>query len=232
LDLCDFASAGATGTRYRSWLPAEPRPRALGAEEVPVARGGLVIRAALRGDATPQFGKLRRAVGVQPAAGADAVRLDGRSQMLVYALPPEFADEFTVAVRVRLHAFPKHPLGQVFSAWSSSSDDPLRLVIEKEKLFARVEAGAGFSTKGLPIELNRWRHLAAVKKADKLALFVDGELQETITVPASPATGATDAALGGNPHFTGPEYLNADFRDLEVRVKALTPAEIRVLAAD
>jgi len=232
LKLCAYANAGATGTRYRSWLPALPRPVTTGDEQLPIGPDGVAIRAALRGDVAPQFGKLRRTVGVQPSPGADAVRLDGRGQMLVYALPPEFAHEFTAAVRVRILSFPPHQLGQVFSAWSASSDDPLRLVVEKGKLFARVEAGSTFSTKGVPLELNRWCHVAAVKKADQLTLYVDGEAQETITVPAFVGTGSNDAAVGGNPHFNGPEFLHADFRDLEVRVRAVSAAEIRVLARE
>ena len=216
--LRDFANAGAAGTRYRSWLPsasyrADPAP--------------LIVP--LRSDAKPDSGRLIRANGF--AAGDNALRLDGRSQMLLYALPADFGKDFTVAVSVRIFPETAPRPSQIFSAWCAPLDDPLRLVFEKGQLSARIEAGRGYSTKNIPLESNVWHHVAAVKNVDRLTLFVDGHALDSIAVPSGLATAARDCAIGGNPHFTGPEFLAGEFRSLFVRSQASSAAEIEALAA-
>ena len=322
--LCDYASAGATGTRYRSWLPAaNPLPpppipmlpadgTAVGSEPVrfrwstppgplltsytlkifargnddtplvklegltspeavvdfsekliartsldwqieacgpggitrshgpgsrlvfdPVMKSAhepaaIILRAPLKSDGTPTTGNLKRATGF--TAASDGVQLNGLDQMLVYATPDTFRGDFTVAVRVRVNELPAKRSAQIFSAWTAPLDDPLRLVIEGGALFARIEAQHGYSTDGLPIAVGKWHHLAAVKHRDRLTLYLDGEARRTVPVPAILDTKSDDCALGGNPHYTGPEFLAATFRNLEIRRRALTPAEIDALA--
>ena len=69
-----------------------------------------------------------------------------------------------MAVRVRIDSDAQGRIGQIFSAWAAGMDDPLRLVVENGKLFARIEAGGGFGTPGVPIDAGRWHHVAAVKR--------------------------------------------------------------------
>ena len=51
-------------------------------------------------------------------------------------------------------------LGQVFSAWTGPSDDPLRIVIDRGKLYARIEGGGGGSTAGTDLQVGRWYAVA------------------------------------------------------------------------
>ena len=322
--LCDYASAGATGTRYRSWLPTTqplpppPIPRlpadgtsigsepitfrwstqpgplltdytltvfAVGKEATPLVKlenltspeavvdfsqkltepaslrwrveahgpggisenhgpssrlnfdpvvqavnesGGVILRAPLQTDAIPEAGHLERATAF--TATEAGLQLDGLSQMLVYSAPDTFRGDFTVAVRVRVDELPIKRPAQIFSAWAAPVDDPLRLVIESGALFARIEAQQGYSTDGLPIAVGEWHHIAAVKRADRLTLFIDGEARRTVPVPAHLDTQSTECAIGGNPRHPGPEFLSATFRDLEIRSHALSSAEIDGLA--
>ena len=106
-------------------------------------------------------------------------------------------------------------------------DDPLRLVIDKGKLFARVEAGAGFSTAGVPVETNRWMSVAAVKRAGVLTLCLEGRAAASCTVPEQITTQAQDCALGGNPHYGGDESLAACFADFRFYARALSAEEIQ-----
>ena len=184
-------------------------------DEVPIREDGVVVEASLRNRADPEFGRVVRNAGAAPTA--DGLRTDGRGQMIVFALPEDFAEAATVAVSFRLREFPAKRLGQIISAWCRPSDDPLRLVIEDGKLFARVEAGAACSTAGVPVELDRWHRAVAVRLAESIKLFVDGRDAGEAKLPSrGPASGAADFAVGGNPHFTGNEFLAADFRDLKV----------------
>ena len=48
---------------------------------------------------------------------------------------------------------------------------------------ARIEAGNGYSTKGVPVQPGQWHHAAVVKFGSKLSLYVDGDQKSTVEVP-------------------------------------------------
>jgi hypothetical protein len=204
-----------------------PRP-VLPPEPVTGPQGELVVHA-LRGDEAPQFGEVKSEKF--SIRDQDGTQLNGRDQMLVYAVPVWPEEDCTVAVRVRLREGPRGRLEQVFSAWSGAMDDPLRLVLDNGKLFARVEAGGGFSTPGAVLETNRWHALAAVKQGGTLTLFVDGQAAGSCAVPEFVTTQARVIALGGNPHYAGPEFLAATFADFRFYARALSAEEIQKLVA-
>ena len=234
LRLCDYASAGSSGTRYRSWLKTTLSMTER-TDAAPVTADGVFVKAALRGDPRPEHGRLRKAAGATAVAGpngrpATALRLDGAAGLLVYALPVEFTGDFSLAVRVRINALPGSALGQIFSAWAGPMDDPLRLTIEKGKVYARIEAGGAFSTDGHPVEIGSWMHVAAVKAGGQLTLFVDGQSRGTVEVPLILETAAQTCALGGNPNFSGAEFVAADFADFVGYNRALSAAEVAALS--
>jgi hypothetical protein len=226
-------SLGANGETFadvppaRFTLDASAPQQVLPPEPKPGPNGELIVHS-LRGDAPPQFGEVKSAKFA--ARDAEGTEVNGRDQMLVYAMPAWPDEEFTVAVRVRLaEPPPTHP-GQVFSAWAAGMDDPLRLVVDGGKLFARIESGGGFSTPGVAIPAGSWQHIAAVKRGGTLTLFVNGQPAGSCAAPEFTTTQAKDCALGGNPHFSGNEFLAARFADFSVFDRALSAEEIRVLA--
>lgn len=192
--------------------------------ECQLGPGGELIEAALRAGPQPERGQLVRATGV--VATNDAIELSGERSMLVYALPEFPEEDFSVGVRVFVRRLPVGRIGQAFSAWATGMDDPLRLVVDQGKLYARVEAGEGFSTPGLPLEAGSWYQVLAVKRADRLALYVDGKPVGTTAVPAFVMTAARECALGGNPRYSGDESLAARFADFRFWGRALEDAEI------
>ena len=109
-------------------------------------------------------------------------------------------------------------------------DDPLRLVVDNGKLFARIEAGGGFATPGVPIDTGHWHHVAAVKHGPRLTLFLDGQPAGSSAAPEFTTTSTRDCALSGNPHFTGNEFLAAIFADFGFWARALTNDELTQLA--
>ena len=200
-------------------LPAEPR----------IGTDGELIIHSLRGDDPPKFGQLLS--HLPAASGSDGRELNGRDQLLRYAIGAWPEEDWTVALRVRIQEIPRNRLGQVFSAWSRNGDDPLRLVLDGGKLYARIEAGAGCSTPGVALEPGHWYAVAAVKHDGTLRLFVDGKAAGSCAVPAFLPTQATDCALGGNPHYQGNEYLAASFADFVFYARAFSEAEIQRLAS-
>lgn len=194
LRLCDFASAGARGTRYKTWLRTKP---------ITTAPGGLLLSA--------------------PSEAQTA-----GSNMFTYSLE-EFPDaDFSVSLRVKLLELPTNRLAQIFSAWAAGGDDPLRLVLDKGKLHARIENHAGASsTEGITITTNEWHRIAAVKKDNRLHLYVDGVKRAETSAPANLVTASRTVGLGGNPLYTGGnEYLRAQFAEFKFYARALTAEEL------
>ncbi len=195
---------------------------------------GLLTAADLAGDPCASFGSLARATGWKPAPGVDdgengAVELDGRSGMLVYGLRRFPSRQYTVSVWVNPIRQPEK-VGQVVSAWARGMDDPLRICIQEGKLFARIEAGQPYSSDGVPIEFDRWIHVAAVKDGGNLALYVDGKPAATLSVPAEVRSAAVEFALGGNPHYTAEsEHLACRLAKLRFYVRPLNAKEIAEL---
>jgi hypothetical protein len=192
-------------------LPPEPR----------LGPNGEIIAHSLRGDAAPTFGGLRSiAAAVRDQEGT---LLNGTDQMLVYPVPAWPEEDFTVLVRVKITGLPTNRIGQIFSAWCAPMDDPLRLVVDGGKLFARIEAGTVFSTAGVPITTNQWHKVAAVKQGGTLTLYLDGKSVGSCPAPEFSVTQAKDCALGGNPHYGGNEFLAAKFADFRFLARAFAP---------
>jgi len=212
-----------------SALPGEPDT-----PETPYgqrAKDQMVVHAPLAGGIKPAYGRVIDARGWKPAPGVDgkpkgAIELDGKTGRVIYRLAAFPERDFTVSIRVSVTSLPKTNYGQVFSAWCRGMDDPLRLVVHKGKLHARIEAGQFYGTEGFPVRPGRWFHVAAIKKGPKLTLYVNGKAHASARAPETLRTLAEDFAIGGNPHFSGPEYLPARLADLRFYAKALTPEEL------
>ncbi len=195
---------------------------------------GVIVQAELKGTPDPSYGALVSAAGWKSAPGPDgvadqAVELNGADGMLRYQLRAFPQTEYTVALRFSAQRV-TGSLGQVLSAWCRSVDDPLRICVFEGKLYARIEAGSGYSTSGVPIQQDTWYDVCVVKRASDLTLFVDGKPLETIRVPAAVASAARDFALGGNPHFTGSsEQLPCRVANLELNTRPFTPEEVAKL---
>jgi hypothetical protein len=196
----------------------------------------VLVAASLRGDPHPQTGRLLSATGAKPVLGRDghlagAVELDGVAGRLIYALAEFPEDDFSATVWVRPTKLPEGRLGQILSAWATGMDDPLRLCIDQGRVHARIEAGQGYSTEGVPIKVGEWFHVAAVKEGARLKLFVNGWLRAQTAAPLTVHTSARDFALGGNPHYGGNEFLAAQFAELMFYSRALTDTEVKALSA-
>jgi hypothetical protein len=214
-------------------LPPPPTPLTA-ADRNPDA---LLLKDALRGEPKPQVGALKDTKSYLSAEGPDgqpshAVALDGQTQMLRYTLGEFPEEDYSVAVRVRFTALPTNHLSQVFSAWCAPMDDPLRLCVEQGKLFARIEAGQNYGTPGVPVQPGRWYHFAAVKSANRLTLFLDGNAVASASVPAFLRSNARDVAVGGNPHFAGPEFLQAHFAAIAFYERSLSSNEVAQIAGE
>jgi hypothetical protein len=68
-----------------------------------------------------------------------------------------------------------------------------------------------------------------VKQGHKLTLYVDGKPHVTAGAPLTIVSSAADFAVGGNPNYSGPEFLPAKLADLRFYARALTPDEVNKL---
>jgi hypothetical protein len=193
---------------------------------------GVLVEAALRGTPEPAVGRLRSASGWSAAVGSDgaangSIELNAADGLLVYPVRQFPSRDYTV----RINCQPlqrSDELGQVFSAWCRAGDDPLRICVEGGRLYARIEAsGGGASTSGVAVHEGTWIDICVVKRSDRLSLFIDGTLAETIRVPPQVVSAASDFAIGGNPHFTGySEHLACRVAGLQLLARAISDNEV------
>ncbi len=134
--------------------------------------------------------------------------------------------EYTFVAWVRPEKPPAASLSQVFSAWCQAGDDPLRVAIEGERLFLRIEGSGGAGTEGARFKLGEWMHVAAVKADASLRFYVDGEEVDNTPCPANLDTAAEDFALGANPHYGGNEFFFGSMDDFAFYARALDKAAI------
>ncbi len=211
----------------RFTLAADAPPQVLPAQSNPGPNGELILYSLRRGE-QPKFGSvLSEKFAARDAAGT---QVNGRDQMLMFSVGEWPEEDFTVMVRVRIDELPHGRIAQVFSAWAGPMDDPLRIVVDDGKVFARIEAGGSFGTPGVPINAGQWHHLAAVKRGATLQLFLDGKVAGSSPAPEFSVTAARDCALGGNPHYTGDEHLAATFADFGLWARAWSEPELRQAA--
>jgi len=240
--LCDFATAGAHGNAYRTWLEAGNHatpPRWLKyaplRPESSAVAGATVIADDLRGKPEPSTGRLLSAIKVVPAPGRDetadtAVAFNGRDARVQYELGSLWG-EFTVAAWLYLEDYSDKTYQQVFSAWAGGSNDPLRVSVMGRELVARIEAGSLHTTAGVPIERRRWYHVAAVRSRLQLDLYVDGELRASTPAPPNDCPSAVrSCAIGANPNYPGDEYLSGRLQQFLLTARPLPAEEIRELA--
>ena len=228
------AESGRPAKRFRI-DPSLPKLTDADLTEFGEGPDGILVRDALRGNAEPSFGLLLVNTGDTPAEGpigqsAGAVALNGRDGMLVYKLREFPPRDYTVAVRFAYQRTTPMHLGHVFSAWAGGMDDPLRISVDGDKLYARIEAGSVYSTRGFDVAPDHWYHVCVVKRADRLTLYVNGKPVEELAVPAEIRSNARDFALGANPHYTDTsEHLAGRLSGFTFHVRAFSPSEVAEL---
>ena len=198
---------------------------------VAIREDGLMAASALAGNGTPAFGRLEKAKGLSPTPGVHgeengAVRFDGNSA-LRYALPYFPEDGYSFQAWICPEDVSGDGLQQVFSAWCNGGDDPLRVCMQGEKLFARIEGGGFHGTPGVDVKQGAWAYVAAVKAGDRLTLFVDGEARASAPVPVWVHSRSRAVGIGYNPLFGGGEHYIGRIAAFEFFARALSEEEIR-----
>jgi DUF1680 family protein len=198
----------------------------------PIGPNGELILASLHGSPVAKVGTWNESAEWRPIEwedGGKCVQVNGINQKVVYTIGEWPADDYSVSIWFRIEQLPRNRLGQVISGWSRGSDDPLRLVVDNGKLFARIEAGSAYSTQGVPITTNQWHHAVALKEGSRLALYLDGTERSSATVPEQIQSTSKHLALGGNPLFVGNEHLAVSLSDFAFYGRALKLEEVQGL---
>ena len=191
---------------------------------------GLVTASPLDGNAEPIYGALKNSAYAKPAPDRHnkengAIELDGRG-MIRYQVPYFPEDSYTFMAWVCPEEEPESKLSQIFCAWAKGGDDPLRVVIEDQKLYARIEGQGGVGTKGYPVTFGQWIHIAVVKEGHSLSLFINGQLVDETHAPSVLRTSSKMFALGGNPLHKGNEFFKGRIDDFSFYAKSFSKEEI------
>jgi len=201
-----------------------------------IGEDGLMVASPLDGDGAASFGVCRLQEGLAPAAdrhgrAEGAVAFSGPASKLRYALPFFPERDYSFHAWVCPEGLPVSGIQQVFSAWCRGMDDPLRVTLDGDAVFARIEARGGFGTEGAPLQNGAWVHVAAVKEGPKLTLFADGNAVHSAEVPERVYSFSTDVGIGYNPLYSGGEHFVGRIDNFAFYARALSAAEIAALAA-
>ena len=79
-----------------------------------------------------------------------------------------------------------------------------------------------------PLDDSQWHHVAGVYDGQRIALYVDGELEESVTASGPVALNTEPVWLGNNSAARG-EYFNGWLGDVRLYGCGLTEGEIKVL---
>ena len=190
---------------------------------------GMMAASALAGNGAPSFGRKGTEEGTAPAADRHGVSggAVGFSQnsKLRYDLPYFPSRDYSFEGWACVDGAPSGG-EQIFSAWCRGSDDPLRVIVVNSSIYARIEAGAAYSTEGVPVERDKWIHVAAVKQAGTLTLYINGVRGKPVAVPENVRSMATGFGIGFNPHFSGGEHFVGRISSFAFYARALTADEV------
>ncbi|HUW60488.1 MAG TPA: beta-L-arabinofuranosidase domain-containing protein [Candidatus Bathyarchaeia archaeon] len=196
---------------------------------------GVVLSAPLAGNAEPAEGALLQAVDVAPAPGRDgkeagALYFNGKTSKLVYAAPGFPTRNYTFSAWIRPEGIAPNDKRwhHVVSAWYTGMNDGLRLSVVGGELSVCVEQPSGrHGTKGVAVKNDEWVHVAVVKKADKLRLYVNGEMKQEGSLPRVLASQPPNIGIGCNPNHTELENFQGAISNVEFRREALSDEEIK-----
>lgn len=191
---------------------------------------GLMAASALDGDGTPSYGVRSLEEGLAPAAdrhgrAGGALAFAAPGSRLRYKLPFFPDRDYSFMAWACPEGLPSGG-AQIFSAWCRGMDDPLRVMINGHDVSARIEAGGGWTTAGVPLDNGKWTHVAAVKEGTRLTLYIDGKPAQTVNVPEYIRSQSTEVGIGFNPLFSGGEHFTGKLGDFAFYARALSPSEI------
>ncbi len=221
----------------QKWLELQTKyPAAIEAaaihQQEPAATGSVsIIEDQLAAKVEPVIGRLLKADGIKlvdkAVAGRSCVELIGKTSSLTYQLPQFPLTNCTLSFWLQPLDWNLDKPSIVCCANATPSDDPLRILIDRNKLWAEFCAGDVQRFGAIPVEAGKWMHLALVKQTGTLALYVNGQLRGTCMTPSAIYSDADHFSLGSQ---GGTNYFHGRFSDLRLIDRAISPSDVRRMA--
>jgi len=198
-----------------------------------LGKDALALASPLDGNGTPEAGQLSEESGISPTKDRrgkenGAVRFDGHSSRLRYSLPYFPFEDYTFMIWARIDEIVPADVSyhQIVSACNASSDDPLRITLVGNTLYAGLRHETTYLTSGHELEDGRWYQIAVVKKEDSFILYLDGVSIEQIVVPIQLESNSKEVGIGYNPHLQGSEYFAGLMDEFRFFARDLSAEEI------
>jgi hypothetical protein len=167
---------------------------------------------------------------------AGALFFNGKTSKLVYGAPGFPTRDYTFTAWIQPQGIGAPGAAHdkrwhhVVSAWYTGMNDAIRVSVVGGELSACVEQPSGrHGTKGVPVKNDEWVHIAVVKKADKLRLYVNGELRQEASLPRVLASQPPNIGVGCNPNHTDLENFQGAIANVQFRRDAPSDEEIYAL---
>jgi hypothetical protein len=172
----------------------------------------------------------------QPTGGriGGALEFDGKDDFVQIADPAPFnvTDEVTVAAWIKVRAFDR--------GWQTivaKGDYAWRFARDRQRNTLQFAAGKfeeNRTVRGdIAVDDGKWHHVVGVATPEKISLYIDGVLDQTVTVPGKMQVDDTPVFIGENSDPTCRDrYWNGWIDELAVFTYALNDAEVKALYAD
>ena len=158
-----------------------------------------------------------------------AAAFEGEGSKLVYPLNPFPIKDYTATAWIRLDSPLSKANHQIFSAWSASLDDPLRLMVTDKEIQGIIEAQKTIKTPPVTLQIGKWYHVAFVKQANEIFVYLDGEeVAHNNQVPDVLNTTSRAIGIGCNPTYSGQtESFKGAIDQIRLYNRAFSPLQIR-----
>lgn len=220
------------GTQYPFFPEIEEARRRLQMETLDPLK--IMISSPILGIGSPMYSCLIEEVPI--SSGSREVKLfDGEDSRIRYELPffPDEEYTFEAWIKPTIGSARKNTPQRICSAWHNLYDDPLRISILSGQIFVGLETnGRDYETEGVPIRSEEWTHIAAIKNATNLYLYVNGKRKAHVEVPARIMTRSQYLGIGFNPVYFSGEFYQGAIGPFSFRACALDEKDLVFLKED
>jgi hypothetical protein len=172
----------------------------------------------------------------QPTGGriGGALEFDGKDDFIQIAdqAPFNTTDEVTVAAWIKVRAFDRG-----WQTIAAKGDYAWRLARDRQRNTLQFAAGKFEENRtvrgNIAVDDGKWHHVVGVGTPERISLYIDGVLDQTVTVPGKMQIDETPVFIGENsdPTCRG-RYWNGWIDELAVFTYALNDEQVKALYAD
>ncbi|MBU2525390.1 MAG: hypothetical protein KKC03_02170 [Bacteroidetes bacterium] len=135
-------------------------------------------------------------------------------------------NHFTIGAWVKISGS-----GSVFSKINESLTDGYNLEITPARFVRFYYSNMGMQTisSSVPLSQDKWHHIAVTYDGSLLSIYLDGELDQSLSIARGPLSNSYNFLIGASGHKIPNQFLDGNIDELRIWNKALSVEQIRLL---